>query len=65
MNLATGKWRRRMKRRGSRALQERYGQEAGTRSIDEMVRHHEKPTIPAPRMTMMEMIAADREERRR
>lgn len=51
-----------MKRKRS-ALRERYGLEAGTRTIDEMIQHHEKPTIPAPRMTMLEMIQLDREER--
>lgn len=54
-----------MRQRRPRALRERYGLEAGTRTIDEMVRQHEKPTIPAPRMTMLEMIQADREERGR
>ena len=52
-------------RRKRNALRERYSLEAGTRTIDEMVRQHEKPTIPAPRMTMLEMIQADRKERGR
>jgi len=52
-------------KRKRQVLQQRYGLEAGTRTIDEMLRQHEKPTIPAPRMTMLEMIQMDREERGR
>jgi hypothetical protein len=52
-------------KRKRNVLQQRYGLEAGTRTIDEMLRGQERPTIPAPRMTMLEMIKADREERSR